>query len=48
MIRFFRSVRFPGDWELNFVTKIWNLRIGRSQFALWHKLSPVFNFLRQS
>ena len=42
--RFFRSVRFPGDFEFNFIGSRWNLRIGRSQFALWRDLKPVFSF----
>lgn len=45
-IRWFRSVRFHNDWELNIIGKVWNLRIGRSQFALWRNYQPLFSFYR--
>ncbi|WP_154677750.1 hypothetical protein [Rhizobium tubonense] len=45
MIKFFRSVRFKNDWELNFIGKRYNLRIGRSQFAFWRDYNPIFNWL---
>lgn len=44
--RFFRSVRFRNDWEFNIVGKVWSLRVGRSQFALWRNYNPVFCFYR--
>lgn len=44
--RFFRSVRFHNDWEMNLVGKVWNFRIGRSQLALWRNYQPIFNFFR--
>lgn len=47
-VRFFKSVRFAGDWELNFVGKVFNLRVGRSQLALWRNYNPIFNILRSS
>lgn len=43
--RFFNSVRFDGDWELNFIGSRLNLRIGRSQFALWRDYNPIWNFV---
>lgn len=43
-IRVFRSVRFRNDWELNLIGKVWNLRIGRSQVALWRNYIALFNF----
>lgn len=46
-IKLFRAVRGPGDWELNFVGRIWNFRIGRSQLALWKNYEPLFD-LRKS
>lgn len=45
-VKFFNSVRFKGDWELNFIGKHYNLRVGRSQFALWKDYSPLFNFIK--
>lgn len=45
--RFFRSVRFKNDFELNFIGKVWSLRIGRSQFSLWRNYEPVFSFVRR-
>ncbi len=30
-----KNVRFDGDWEIGILTKRWQLRIGRSQIALW-------------
>ena len=39
----FRSVRFKNDWEVNFVGQKYNLRIGRSQFAFWINMVPVFD-----
>jgi len=47
-LRFFKSVRFNGDWELNFIGKVFNLRIGRSQFALWRNYDPIFNVVRST
>ena len=38
-IRVFRSVRYPGDFEVNLIGRVWNLRIGRSQVALWRTRS---------
>lgn len=46
-IKWFRSVRYVNDWELNFVGKVWNLRIARNQIALWRNFVAVFNFCRQ-
>lgn len=45
-IKFFRSVRFEGDWELNFIGRVWAARIGRSQIALWRRCQPLFNRFR--
>lgn len=45
-IRFFKSVRFYNDWELNFIGKVWNLRIGRSQVALWKFDRPILQWLK--
>lgn len=45
-IKYFNNVRFKNDWEMNFVGKVWNLRIGRSQFALWKNFIAVFNFCK--
>lgn len=46
-IKFFKSVRFGGDWEFNLVGRWINIRIGRSQLALWYGLGyhPLFNLL---
>lgn len=46
-IRWFGHVRFKNDWELNLIGKKWNLRIGRSQVALWRNYEPVFCFFRR-
>ncbi len=43
-IRFFRHVGRERAWELNFIGKVWNLRIGKVQFALWRNYEPIFNF----
>lgn len=47
---FFKAVRGPGDWELGIFALGYELRIGRSQFALWRVYpatgdGEVFNFL---
>lgn len=44
-IRFFRSVRFRNDWEVT--ANFWRLqvRIGRSQIAVWWKLRPLVMWL---
>lgn len=34
-IRYWQSVRYKNDWELNFIGKRWNLRIARHQIAFW-------------
>lgn len=34
-IKFFRYVGPKKDWELNFIGKVWNFRIGSAQIALW-------------
>lgn len=43
-IRVFRSVRYPGDFEVNLIGRVWNLRIGRSQVALWRNYRPLFDW----
>lgn len=43
-LKFFRSVRFKNDWELNIVGHVWNFRIARRQIALWRNYQPVFQF----
>lgn len=43
-IKYFKSVRFQGDWELNFIGEIWNLRIGRSQITLWKKDNIIWSW----
>lgn len=40
---FFKAVRCPGDWELNLVGKRLNIRIARSQFAIWWDMKPVIS-----
>jgi len=45
-IRRFKNVRFEGDWEYNFIGKKWNLRIGRSQVALWHNNERLIGWTR--
>ena len=44
-VRFFSNVRFPGDWELNFIGRVWNFRLGRSQIALWRNFVPLFSWV---
>lgn len=41
-----KMYRYPGEWELNFVGKVWNLRLGNIQCALWRNYRPVFSFVR--
>ena len=43
-IKFFRRVGIEGAWELNFIGRVWNLRVGRVQVALWRNYEPVFSF----
>lgn len=45
-IKTFRSVRFQNDWEINFIGKVWNLRIGRSQVSLWRNYRSLFSYFR--
>ena len=46
--KFFKNVRFQGDWEWNLITKFFNLRIGYSQIALWNnKNEIIFNWVRK-
>lgn len=33
------------SWEINFIGKIWNLRVARHQIALWKNYDAVFNKL---
>ena len=42
-IKFFKRVRFKGDWELNLISEWLNIRVGRSQFAVWWKDEPIIN-----
>ncbi len=44
-VKFFKNVRFKGDWELNFIGLKYNLRIGRSQVAFWKFSKPVLMWL---
>lgn len=46
-LRAYRNVRFDGDWEINLIGRVWNLRIGRSQIALWRNYEPVFCWLSE-
>lgn len=46
-IRFFRSVRHKNDWELNFIGKVYNLRIARKQIAFWRNYEPVFSWFQE-
>lgn len=46
-IRTFGSVRYPGDWEINVIGRVWNLRIGRSQVALWRNYTALFDWHRR-
>lgn len=39
--RFFKAVRRPGDWEANFIGKRLNLKVARSQIALWLNYRPL-------
>jgi len=34
-----------GDWEFNMIGKVWNLRIARSQIALWKNYVPLIDFV---
>lgn len=45
-IKFFRSVRYRNDWELNFIGKVWNFRIARRQIAFWRNYKPLFNYFQ--
>jgi len=47
MLKLFRDVRFKGDWELDYIHRKFQLRIGRSQIACWigDEQRPLFNFL---
>jgi hypothetical protein len=45
-VKWFRSVRYRNDWELNLIGQVWNLRIARRQLALWRNYNPVFNLIR--
>lgn len=47
-IKYFDDVRFKGDWEWNLIGKNLNIRIGRSQWALWWKYRPIINWLGKS
>lgn len=47
MIRYFKN-GVGGGWELNFVTRIFNLRIAEYQLALWINYKTVFNLSRKS
>lgn len=44
-VKYFNSVRYPWDWELNFIGSKYNLRIGRSQVAVWHNNVPMWQWL---
>lgn len=33
-------------FEINFIGKVWNLRIASRQFALWKNNEPIFNLSR--
>lgn len=41
--------RFPkgsfNSWELNFIGKVYNLRIAKNQIAFWKNHEPIFNWL---
>jgi hypothetical protein len=44
-VEFFRAVRFSGDWEWSYIGKRWQVRLGRSQIAVWRDLHPLFCWL---
>lgn len=43
-VRFYRAVRCAGDWELNLVGQRLNIRIARSQFAIWLNYRPLVDW----
>lgn len=34
---------YRNGWEINFVGKVYNLRIARHQIALWKKYDAIFD-----
>lgn len=42
-IRAFNHSLGSKGFELNFIGKVWNLRIASRQFALWKNEEPIFN-----
>jgi hypothetical protein len=47
-IRIFRHSLGVKGFELNFIGKVWNLRIASRQLALWKNHEPIFNWCRWS
>jgi hypothetical protein len=43
-IRFFKKNAYKGGWELNFIGKVYNLRIAKYQFAFWKNYNAIFDF----
>jgi hypothetical protein len=41
-VKFFRR-GYGNAWELNLIGKVWSLRIGGRQVALWRNYEPVFD-----
>lgn len=36
---------YKNGWEINFIGKVWSLRIARHQFSIWKNYSPQINLL---
>lgn len=39
-----KLLSFRNPLELNFIGRVWNLRIGTRQFALWRNYKAILNF----
>ena len=44
-VKFFRH-GYANGWELNFIGKVYQIRIGFYQLAFWKNLNPIFNYTR--
>lgn len=44
-IRTFKNAGVRNGWEINFIGKVYNLRIARHQIAFWINDNPLINWV---
>lgn len=43
-IKTFKNAGVKNGWEINFIGKVYNLRIARHQIGFWKNDNPIINY----